>query len=401
MAFFDYRAKDAAGAGVRGVVEAKNQDEAARILIDNNLTPVSIKERRQYAIFRAIRLGKRVPLKDLVLFSRQLSVMIEATLPLVQSLRTVVKQTKNAELKGIVSEIADEIEGGAKLSNALAKYPDVFSDFFVNLVRSGETTGRLAEVMIYLADQIEKDYDLNNKIRGAMIYPAFILSGLVVVAIVMMLFVVPKITEVLTESGAELPLSTKILVNTSGFMSKYWWLLAIAAVALAIGFRYYVKTPAGRFVWDTIKLRLPIFGPLFQKIYLVRFTRSMVTLIAGKVPVTMGLKVVAEVVGNSVYKQLIQQTIREVEDGNSIVTVFAVSPVVPTMISQMMQVGEQTGRLEEVLKHLTGFYAREIDNSVANLVTLIEPLVMVLIGLAVGVMVAAIILPTFNLASQI
>lgn len=401
MPLFDYRAKDIEGANIKGAVEAKDQDEAHKILEENNLTPFDVRIHKKSVLSFNIHIGRRVPIKDLVVFSRQLSVMVAATLPLVQSLKIIVKQTTNKVLKEIIAEVAEEIEGGAKLSLALSKYPDVFDDFFVNLIRSGETSGRLSEVLVYLADQIEKDYDLSSKIKGAMIYPAFILTGLIVVGTVMMIFVVPKLTDVLKESGGELPVTTKILIAVSGFMVSYWWLLLIIVVGTVVGFRYYVKTPSGRFVWDSVLLRLPIFGPLFQKIYLVRFTRSLETLIVGKVPLTQGLRVVADVVGNSVYKDLIVRTVKEVEDGNSISTVFLQSHVVPSMISQMMVVGEQTGRLEEVLQKLTNFYGREIDNTVANLVTLIEPIVMIVMGVAVGGMVAAIILPTYNLASSI
>ncbi len=392
---------NAEGAAIKGLVEAKDEAEATAILAENDLKVEQLSPHRKSILQFKIKLGKRVGVRDLVIFTRQLSVMIEATLPLVQAMRIITKQTINQEFRQIIDDLADDIEGGTKLSAALARYPEVFGEFFVNLVRSGETSGRLAEVLSYLADQTEKDYDLTSKIQGAMIYPAFIMTGLLGVGTIMMIFVVPKLTDVLRESGAELPFTTQLLINTSSFMGTYWWALLIALIVTIIGFRSYVATPRGRYVKDIVLLRTPIFGPLFQRIYLVRFTRSLQTLIVGKVPLTLGLAVVADVVGNSVYKDLISRTVREVEDGNSISTVFLESPVVPSMVSQMMVVGEQTGRLEEVLDKLTNFYSREIDNTVANLVTLIEPLVMILMGVAVGGMVAAIILPTFRLASQI
>lgn len=401
MPLFDYKAKDLNGQIVTGLVEAKDSDYAIKILEQNDLSPLALTARSNNLLNASMVIGKRVPIKYLVIFTRQLSVMVSATMPLVQAIRVIFKQTENKQLRIILSELSDEIEGGTKLSLALSKYPDVFDDFYVNLIRSGETSGRLSEVLNYLADQKEKDYGLMSRIKGAMIYPAFILCGLVVVAAVMMIYVVPKLTDVLKESGAELPLSTQILITISSFMVNYWWLLLILLGAAIIGLREFIKRPLGRYAWDHVALRVPIFGLLFQQIFLVRFTRSLQTLIVGKVPLTTALKVTADVVGNAVFKDLIGRTVKEVEDGNSIATIFIDSPVVPAMLSQMMVIGEQTGRLEEILEKLSNFYAREIDNTVSNLVTLIEPVVMILMGVAVGGMVSAIILPTFKLASQI
>ena len=247
---------------------------------------------------------------------------------------------------------------------------------------------------------MEKDYDLTAKIKGAMIYPLFIVFGLVAVGIVMMIFVVPKLTSILTEAGTELPLATKILITTSNILSNYWWLLVIILIAGIFGFRFYTKTPVGKRQFDFLMLRLPIFGKLLQRIYLVRFTRSMNTLIVGGVTITKSLRIVAEVVGNEIYKDLIIKTSEEVEDGNSISSVFVDSDEIPKMVSQMMSIGEKTGKLDVILAKITDFYTREIKNVVANLMTLIEPIVMVVMGIAVGIMVAAIILPMYDMASK-
>ncbi|MDP1709391.1 MAG: type II secretion system F family protein, partial [Candidatus Komeilibacteria bacterium] len=293
------------------------------------------------------------------------------------------------------------VDGGARLSDAFGRYPDVFSHFYVSMVRSGETAGKLDEVLNYLADQQEKDFDLMNKTRGAMIYPAFILSGLIVVGIVMMVFVVPKLTGILQETGGELPITTRLLIGISGFMTTYWWLGVMLFIGGVIGLYYYRKSEAGHKQIDFIILKMPIFGPIiFQKLFLVRFTRSLSTLLSGGVSLPEALKITSEVVGNDVYKEVIVQTIKEVEDGNSIATVFLTSSVVPNMVAQMLAVGEQTGRIDTVLVRLSDFYTREVDNAVANLVTLIEPLILMLMGVAVGVMVAAILLPLYNLATS-
>jgi len=326
--------------------------------------------------------------------------MASASVPIVQALKILVSQTNNDKLKVIISEVADEVDGGAKLSQALGRYRKVFTDFYVAMIRSGETSGKLDEVLNYLADQQEKDYDLSSKIKGAMIYPIFILSGLVVVAIVMMVFVVPKLTAIISESGAKLPLATRVLIATSDFMQQFWYILIFVIGGGLFALYKLTRQGPGKVIFDRLKLKVPVFGKLWQRIYLVRMTRSLSTLIVGGVPLTTALEVVADVVGNYMYSDLIRRTIKEVEDGNSVATLFLKSPDVPAMVSQMMSVGEQTGRLEQILTKITEFYSREVENLVNNMVSLIEPLIMILMGVGVGLMVAAIILPMYQLASS-
>ncbi|MDD5071927.1 MAG: type II secretion system F family protein [Patescibacteria group bacterium] len=401
MAIFKFKALNSEGKKVDGLIDAANEKFAAETLQERGLSIISIKkhsEGRRESRFLSVL--DRVKTKDLVIFSRQFSVMISANVALVQALRILIEQTENITLKMIVSEMADEVDGGLRLSDSLAKRPKIFSDFYINVVKSGETSGKLDEVLNYLADEMEKDYDMTSKIRGAMIYPIFVLVGLGVVGVVMMVFVVPKLTGILSETGATLPLVTRILIGTSDFLAAYWWLLAVVLVILAIGLRFYVKTSRGKKQFDFFRLKVPIFGKLFQRIYLVRFTRSMNTLITGGVTITKSLKITSEVVGNEIYKDLIEKTSQAVEAGDSISGVFAESEEIPKMVSQMMAIGEKTGKLDIILARITDFYTREINNVVANLMTLMEPIIMIIMGIAVGIMVAAIILPMYNLASQ-
>ncbi len=399
MSLFAYQAKDIDGRGQRGMVEAASREQAVEILTDRGLTPIYIEEQRASRFkFLAANPVARIKIKDLVIFSRQLAVMSSATLPIVQSLRILEKQTDNPKLKVIVSEIADEVEGGAKLSSSLAKYPEVFSEFYINMVASGETSGKIDEVLNYLADEQEKNYDLVSRIRGAMIYPAFIMGGLLIVGAVMMIYVVPKLTAILLEAGTELPLSTKILIGISGFLASWWWaLLVFLGVLMFLG-HLFTRTPRGRHLWHMVQLKIPIIGTIYRHIYLVRFTRSMYTLIAGGVPLTRCLAIVAHVVGSAVFQDIIERTIKEVEDGNSVATVLAQSEAVPAMVHQMMIVGEKTGRLEEIFKRLADFYTHEVNNLVTNLVTLLEPMIMLVMGVAVGFIVSAILLPMYRLS---
>lgn len=400
MPIYKYKAFDKDKNAQAGMVEAKNKDYAGEILAEKGFFIVAISEISSGQGKINIDFLNRVKTKDIVIFSRQFSVLISANVSMVQALKILIEQTVNMTLKMAVSEVADEVDAGSALSGALGKRPKIFSNFYVSVVRSGETSGKLDESLSYLADEMEKDYDMMSKIKGAMIYPIFVFCSLIIVGILMMILVVPKLTAILTESGAELPITTKILIGASGFMQKYWWLLAVIAAISITAFKWYVKRPKGKRQFDYIKLKLPIFGHLFQLIYLVRFTRSMNTLIVGGVTIDNSLKVAAEVVGNKIYQELIEETIKEVEDGNSISSVFVKSNTIPKMVSQMLNVGEKTGKIDIILEKITNFYSREISNIVTNLMTLMEPLIMVIMGVAVGIMVAAVILPMYNLASS-
>lgn len=384
-----------------GFVEAPSLDMAADILIEKGYIILSLKEKKEKMKFAPLEIFQKIPMKNIVVFSRQLSILISSSIPLVQSLKILLRQTFHKRFKVIVAEIVSDVEGGMKFSSALAKHPLAFDDFFVNIVKSGETSGKLDEVLLYMADQMEKDYDLISRIRGAMIYPLFIVGGLFVVGLLMMIFVIPKITDLLKESKAALPLSTQMLIWVSSFLRNFWWLLILLAIGAFFLLRSLLKTKNGKYAWDSIKLRMPVFGSLFQKIAIVRFARSLYTLISGGVTLPKGFKIVSDVVGNAVYKDLILETVKEVESGNPIASVFEKSPSVPIMVSQMLNVGEKTGRLDMILDKIAGFYSREIDNLLRNLVTLIEPIVMVVLGVGVGLMIAAIILPMYNLASAV
>jgi type IV pilus assembly protein PilC len=400
MPIFQYRAQDKNRNSVNGLVEAPSEEVAVDLLREKNLSVLYVKEEKQSRL-SSLPFLNRIKVRDIVIFSRQFAVLISANVAMVQSLKIVLDQTENPKLKAILNEVADDVEAGTRLSEALAKHPKVFTNFFISVIRSGETSGKLEEVLNYLADEMEKDYDMMSKIKGAMIYPAIIFVLLVVVGIVMMVVVVPKLTSILTESGAELPLATKMLIGLSDFLVSYWWVLLAATGAFAAGYRFYSHTAFGKRNIDLIKLKLPVFGTLFRRIYLVRFTRSMQTLIIGGVTITKSLKISADVVGNEIYKELIEETVKQVEDGNSISSVFIQSAEVPKMVGQMMSVGEKTGKLEVVLERITYFYSREINNIIANLMTLMEPFILIIMGVAVVGVIMAIMQPMYNMSAGV
>ncbi|MDZ7798024.1 MAG: type II secretion system F family protein [Patescibacteria group bacterium] len=402
MAVFDYKAKNKSGDTVNGAVEAPSENVAQEVLRDKGLIVLSVNERSKITLFQStFGFLKRVPRKDVVMFSRQLAVLIAATVPIVQALRILVKQQKNVNFKIILSEIADEVDGGARLSQTLGKYPQVFSDFFVHMIRSGETTGKLDETLNYLADQQERDYDLMSKIKGAMIYPVFIVGGMIAVGVLMMIFVLPKLTEVLEQGGGELPWSTKLVMGTSGFLQSKWWLLLLIIIILVAVFILIRKNPAGQRKLDELKMRLPVFGQIYQNIYLVRFSRSLATLLVSGVTLTKSLEITGDIVGNLLYKELVEDTIEDVESGKSIATSFLKSKAVPVMLPHMMAIGEQTGKMDLILDKISGFYARELENTVNNLVSLIQPFILVIMGIGVAVMVMSILLPMYNLSQAV
>ncbi|MFH1077919.1 MAG: type II secretion system F family protein [Patescibacteria group bacterium] len=404
MPMFKYRVRAPGGSTQAGVVDADSRDAAVEALNERGYQILLFEERGVGEVdigVTALSFLNRIKGKDIVVAARTLSVMVSASVPIVDAIRNIARQSENPRMRSLLADIANEVEGGARFSDALEKHTEVFSDFFINMVRSGETSGQLTEVLEYLADQMEKDYDLNAKIKGAMIYPIFILSALFAVGFIMMAFVVPKLTAVLQEANVALPWTTKLLIFVSDIFANDWWLILLVIAGVMFGVRAWVKTPGGRFMWDKMKMKIPIFGGLFQRIYVVRFARSLSTLSRGGVDTVTALEIVSGVMANAAWKQLVYETIREVNDGNSIVTAMQRRKFVPSMMTQMLSVGEETGKQQEVLKRLSEFYSREIDNIVANMVSLIEPVIMIILGLGVGVMVSAILLPLYSMSSAI
>lgn len=402
MAIFTYKVRDPSGGVVEGAVEADSEGLATDLLRERGLQVLDLSRRDEIGFAsKPLLLFQRITPKDVVLFSRQLSVMVGASVSIVRALRTASRQTSNQKFVEVLTDVADEVEGGVRLSDALGKYPRAFGSFYVNMVRSGETSGKLDEVLLYLADQQEKDYDLRQRVRGAMTYPLFVLIMLFLVGTIMMIFVVPKLTSILRESGVELPWSTRTLIFVSDIFSNYWYLVIGTVAALVVGVRWLYATPFGKRRIDQLILHIPIFGKLLQRIYLTRMTQALSTLIEGGVDMVTSLKVVAGVVGNEVYREAMLQTVQEVAAGNSITTVWRTRKEFPIMVSQMVSVGEETGKMQHVLSRLTDFYTREINAAVATLSTAIEPLIMVIMGVAVGGLVSAIILPMYTLAQQL
>ena len=398
---FNYQARTEQGIVQTGAVEAPNKDVAIETLHRHGLFILEITEEQKGF---SIRLGEEIPFfnkvktQDLVIFSRQLAVLFDAEVPLVPALRTLAEQSPPA-LKKIIMDVSADVDAGTAFSQSLEKYPKVFSYFYISVVRAGEASGRLQEVLNYIADHEERSYDLNKKVKGALSYPIFVVSTLVIVGAVMMIFVVPQLTSVLTESGQELPFLTRIVVGTSNFLRGYWW-LGILIIGGLIGSGWYlINTSSGKNYWDKAKLNIPMFGPIFRKIYLARFSENLGTLIKGGIPIIQSLTITADVVGNLYYKDVILRAREEVRRGSTINSVFTADKYIPPMVSQMIQIGEQTGKIDVLLSKVASFYQKDVDNIMENITSLIQPILILILGGAAAVLVAAILLPIYNLSS--
>lgn len=400
MAIFSYKAKSRDNKTKLGTIVSTDENSAVRALNRKGLDVYFLKESSGDLEFKIATFLNPVKTKDLIVFSRQFSIMIMSNVPIVEALSVIIEQTSNLKFKVVLSQVAYDVDNGAFLSDALKKHPKVFSEFYCNVVKAGETSGKLDSILEYLSDEIEKDYDLTKRFKGALIYPAFIVVGLTVVGFVFIFFVLPELTKILEETGATLPLSTRIVIGATNFLRAYYAYLGLGILFLIIGLRYYVKTTKGKRVRDLFYVKMPILGKIFQLIYLVRFCRSFGTLLKGGVAVTKSLEIVGDIVRNSVYRDILIETVDNINEGASIVSVLERSEYVPKMIPEMMSVGERSGRLDEVLEETAKFYDKEVSAKLANLNAIIEPLIMVIMGLGVGIMVAAVILPMYNVASQ-
>lgn len=401
MPIYKYKArKNTNGRRKSGLLVGLNETEVSNRLRRLNMTIDSLVDVSNSLEAKISFFLNPVKVKDLVIFSRQFAVMISANMPVVESLIILIDQTNNVSLKNLIADLAYEVDSGSLLSDAFAKRPKVFSEFFVNIIKSGETSGKLDEVLTYLADEMEKSYDMSSKIKGAMIYPTFILAGLSGVGVVLMIYVIPNLTEVMLETGMELPLSTRIIIAISNFMKNYILFIILFLIGLVFAVRHYINTKIGRYQLDYFKLKMPVFGKLFKYIYLMRFTRSLSTLLKGGVNISRSLEITSNVVGNVIYRDLILETLAAINDGSPISSVMEASSDVPKMVPQMISIGERTGKLDTVLDKITEFYGRESDAMLANLSALMEPLIMVVMGIGVGVVVAAVLMPMYNMASQ-
>jgi type IV pilus assembly protein PilC len=398
---FSYQARDQKGDLKKGFVISTNIAKAEQLLSNNGLVIIYLREQKENILSKLDNVLNKVSYKDLVVFSRQLSTLVASRVPILQSLRILESQVGSKALVIVVRNLIASIESGQSLSLAMMRHPEVFGSVYINLVKSGEAAGTLANSLSYLADQLEKDYELRSKVKSAVTYPAFVLSALVIVGVLMFKFVLPKLTVVLKEQGAELPIISRWLINFTDFFEVYWWIVLLVLIGTTVALRSYIFTVHGRYLWDSLKMKLPVVGGILKRIYMARFARNLSTLVTGGIPIIQALRIIAEVVNNAVYRDILLATAEQVTNGKSISESLMKYEEFPPLVTQMVRVGEQTAELDSILLKLANFYEKEVDSQISTLSSLLEPVIMVILGIGVGLLVAGVLLPIYNLASSV
>jgi type IV pilus assembly protein PilC len=395
MASFLYVAREtASGREVRSSVDAASEQAAIAALLNRNMLVVSISEK---VAKQGRTSGGRVGLADLVIFTRQLATMIDAGLAMVQSLQALADQTTNKIMRDVIRDVCARVENGDSFSEALQKHPKAFSRLYVCMVGAGEKGGLLAEILARLATYLENTARLRKKVKSAMMYPIVVTVVAILITVFLLVKVVPVFGEIFSSFNATLPTPTLYLINVSNFVKKYLIFVTLAAGAGVYGWLYFIKTPAGRFFWDSRRIKLPIFGSIAHKICLARFTRTLASLIRSGVPILEVLQIVSQTVGNVVLEKAVKTAAADIERGESISAALAKHPVFPTMIVRMVTAGEQTGKIDNMLERISDFLDEEIETTLSGLTSMIEPILIVFLGVVVGGMVICMFLPIFKL----
>jgi type IV pilus assembly protein PilC len=400
MAQFEYTAKNAtSGQILKGTMDVPTRDEVIAFIRKNRMILVSVREAPTQLSFKMP--GAGVKTRDVVIFTRQFSTMINAGLPLVQSLSILAQQTENKTLKDITKAVVYDVEAGNTLADALAKHPKAFSGLYVNMVAAGEAGGILDTILMRLATFLEKNDALVRKVKGAMVYPAVIITVAIVAVAVLLVLVIPTFSSMFASVNMELPLPTRIVIGASDVLTRFWWAIILGGILLVLGFRSYYGTPNGRKNIDGLLLRAPVLGDLLRKSAVSRFTRTLGTLISSGVSILDGLEITAKTAGNRVVHDAVMQSRQSIAGGETIAGPLQTSGVFPPMVISMISVGEQTGGLDEMLTKIADFYDAEVDVAVSALLSLMEPVMIVVLGVIVGGMVVAMYLPIFDMVNAI
>lgn len=396
MPFFRYVAKDSQGLKLSGLLEARDQQEALVVLRKKGLIIISVKEET----VRKVR-EKAVKLDDLVVFSRQLSTMVESGITLVQALHILSEQAENKTLASVTLKIKEDIEGGSSLHEALEKHPRIFSSLYINMVKAGETSGLLDEILDRLATYLEKSSALQRKVKASLVYPAVVISMAILITVVLLIKVVPTFKGIFASLGGTLPLPTQILIMISDGLRRAFLVIVLALGLLVFLFKKYFETPKGRYQFDSRILRLPLFGPLLRKVVVAKFSRTLATLVKSGVPILNALEIVGKTSGNLVVEEAVNNARTSIREGEPIAEPLSRSGAFPPMVVRMISVGEQTGQLEKMLNKIADFYDEQVDAAVSGLTSMIEPLVIGILGIIIGGIVIALFMPIFKITELI
>ncbi len=401
MIDYVYKAKDlTSGQIITAGVKADSPESAAKVLAKQNLFAIDIQEKSDGGILSRVGLKGRVTSKERVLFTRQLSTLINAGLPLARALRTVQDQIKGQTLNNIIGEVVAAVEGGSSLSNAFGVHPKVFNEIYVALVAAGETSGTLDKALLRLANQQEKDAEIITKIRGALIYPAIVLVLIVVVVGIMLVSVVPQVSKLYKDLGKSLPFLTQLLVSTSDFLIHFWWLAILGLVAAAYGAKILYARESTKLELDRLKLKAPLFGAIFAKVYMARFSRTMNTLIASGIPMLDALATVKRAINNRVVEADLEKAISQVRGGTALSESLGDKTSFLVLVPQMVKIGEESGALDDMLDRTALYYEAEVDEAIKNISTTIEPVMMVVLGVIVAFVLGAILYPIYSLVGN-
>lgn len=400
MKRFDYRAKDkSTGKTIKGSIQAESERMAGKLLVEQGYIPDTITEYGKGNIL--VKASNKVRAKDRIVFTRQFSTLIAAGLPLSVSLRTIVDQTDSKGMRAIVEEILASVEAGKSLHESFEQHPDVFNKVYVALIAAGEMSGTLDVALRRLADQEEKDQAMLSKIRGAMIYPAIILFVIIAVLAFLMIMVVPQVAGLYADMRKELPFLTKLLYSVTGFFANWWWLVALLLAGAIVALVSYKKTPNGRKAWDGFKIRIPIFGKMFMKLYVSRFARTLEMMLATGVPMIDSITIAAEATNNVVVEEEYKKAINIVKGGKPLSEALTNRRFMLPLVPQMASIGEQSGKIDEMLGKAAQVYENELDEQIAAISTMIEPVLMVVMAILIGVVIGGTLMPIYTLVSAI
>ncbi len=397
---FKYKAITNTGEQRSGTIEAFNADIAINQLQKSGLiiSQINAEEDKQLKI-PLLSFFNRISNKDIVILSRQIATLFQAQVSALRIFRLLSDQVENINLKKYLITVSEDIQGGSSISNAIAKYPDAFSDFYVNMVKSGEESGKLDEIFNYLADYMDRTYEVTSKAKNALIYPAFIILTFMGVMVLMFTVIIPKIALMITESGQAVPFYTKIVLWVSDLFVNHIIMISFGVVAVSYVVWRYIRTEEGKLYVDRLKLDVPYIGSLYRKLYLSRISDNLNTMIISGIPILKALEITAAVVDNKIYQSIMVSTLARVKEGTPLSEAFSEHKEIPPLLTQMIKVGEETGELGNILKSLSRFYQREVTSAVDTLVGLIEPVMIVALGLGVGFLLAAVLMPIYNIAS--
>ncbi len=399
---FEYKAVDSQGLNKEGEIDAPNRDMAISGLQRRGLVIISIQDETERKSIFSISFFEKVSNKDVVILSRQIATLFEAQISALKAFTMLAANTENKLLSRKLTAISDDLQAGISISGALGKHPDVFSNFYVNMVKVGEETGKLDQTFLHLAEYLDRQYSLTSKTRNALIYPAFVIVTFVVVMTLMFVVVIPKLSSIILDSGQTIPVYTKIVIAISNLFVHYGFFVLIFLVLLGIWIWRLSSTERGKAYLDSLKLSLPAIGNLYKKLFLSRITDNLNTMLISGIPIIRAIDITAEVVGSRIYKGLLKEVADGVKSGLALSIAFAKhQEEIPNILVQMVQIGEETGSLGTILKNLTDFYKREVDDAIDTLVGLIEPVMIVVLGFGVGILLVSVLGPIYNMAGGI